>query len=632
MRNFLSKCWGKRRELGFVSLPLFFLALVFLDYAIRLVYRFLGVTRLLSWKPMVFTLCWALLLTALVSLLPKLGRRIAMGALGLLFALLAVAHGVMYNVFGHFFSFSDMNFAGDGAEFFDWAYLRLPKKYYFLIAVFLGLVALAICLCQRPRPWSRPWLRPVLSAGLAVLAAVPIGAVSAYLTPEPIKLTWVTPYQASNEKEVYRIFTDANSSLKLTGLYQYTARNLAISLGLGTDRRSVKELDQFYEARAQEISGSNDRTGALKDKNLIMVMLESIDTWMITPEYMPNLYRLQQNSLELTRFYTPLFLPAATFNTEMITQTGAIPPASGVTNGIYATNQYPLSLAHLFTQRGYSADSFHAWPPKIYNRGNVHLNLGFSHFYHADDLGITDFMQDSQLMKGYELFAPQQSQPFFSFLITYSGHGGYDEGAMDRAAGDHLEEGIALARKAGIQDTPENMGEYERLVAHILETDQFIGEMMDRLESDGMLEDTVLLFYADHYSKYVTDKEFLARLKGLDSSQSVDLYRTPCFFYGGGLEAGQVDKVCSSIDLVPTLVNLFDLDADRRYYIGDDIFGGKGGAVMFPNNGWYDGETYYDGQGGDPDPDRTAALSRRVTASMDTMRTDYFKHWEKAKK
>ena len=84
--------------------------------------------------------------------------------------------------------------------------------------------------------------------------------------------------------------------------------------------------------------------------------------------------------------------------------------------------------------------------------------------------------------------------------------------------------------------------------------------------------------------------------------------------------------------MAPTLVNLFDLDADRRYYIGDDIFGGKGGAVMFPNNGWYDGETYYDGQGGDPDPDRTAALSRRVTASMDTMRTDYFKHWEKAKK
>ena len=175
MRNFLSKCWGKRRELGFVSLPLFFLALVFLDYAIRLVYRFLGVTRLLSWKPMVFTLCWALLLTALVSLLPKLGRRIAMGALGLLFALLAVAHGVMYNVFGHFFSFSDMNFAGDGAEFFDWAYLRLPKKYYFLIAVFWGWSRWPSVCASGPGPGPGPGCAPCCPQGWRCWRLCPLG-------------------------------------------------------------------------------------------------------------------------------------------------------------------------------------------------------------------------------------------------------------------------------------------------------------------------------------------------------------------------------------------------------------------------------------------------------------------------
>ena len=51
------------RRFGIVSLPLFFMALVFLDYAFRWVYAGVGGTRLLSLKPMAFTGCWALLIT-----------------------------------------------------------------------------------------------------------------------------------------------------------------------------------------------------------------------------------------------------------------------------------------------------------------------------------------------------------------------------------------------------------------------------------------------------------------------------------------------------------------------------------------------------------------------------------------
>ena len=56
-----------------------------------------------------------------------------------------------------------------------------------------------------------------------------------------------------------------------------------------------------------------------------MVMLESIDTWLLTPEYMPNLYALQQQGTNFVHNYTPLFLSAGTFNTEFISQTGLLP-------------------------------------------------------------------------------------------------------------------------------------------------------------------------------------------------------------------------------------------------------------------------------------------------------------------
>ena len=91
MKETLSKLTQKLSPL---SLPLFFLALVFLDYALRFVYASLGNTRLLSLRPMAFTLGWALLLTSLISLLPRLGRRIAIGLLTGLFGFLALLHGV----------------------------------------------------------------------------------------------------------------------------------------------------------------------------------------------------------------------------------------------------------------------------------------------------------------------------------------------------------------------------------------------------------------------------------------------------------------------------------------------------------------------------------------------------------
>ena len=166
------------------SLPLFFLALVFLDYATRFVYGFAGPTRLLALWPMLFTGGWALLLTALTALLPRLGRRIAMGALGLFYSFLALLNGVMFNIFGHFFSFADMNFAGDGAKFFSWTYLRLPKKFWFFLGVFLLMTALAILLAGEPGGRWKSWKVRVGALALAGLSLAPLAWASHSLTPK----------------------------------------------------------------------------------------------------------------------------------------------------------------------------------------------------------------------------------------------------------------------------------------------------------------------------------------------------------------------------------------------------------------------------------------------------------------
>ncbi len=617
-----------RAKLAWASLPLCFAGLFLFDAALRYFYRFAGSTRFLDWRALVFTAAWSLLLTGVCALVPPLVRRILMCVYAVFFGFLSLLHGVMFNIFGKFFSFSDTSFAGDGARFFSWSYFNLRKALLacILLAI-LCLVAGAI-LVPKHTPGKRRWPLRVGAAVAAVASVVCIVVLHQSLLPKEDTMWWGNTFDPSSEEQSYKEFTDSNRNLLITGLYQYTVRDFVVSFGLEGAPIELGELDQYYEERTQEISEENEMTGVFEGKNLIMVMLESVDTWLITPEYMPNLYNLQQEGTDFVHHYTPLFLSAGTFNTEFISQTGLLPSVTGLSSSVYSTNSFPNSLAHLFAKEGYTVNSFHSASPDIYSRGSVHTNLGFEAYNNAPILGMDDYMMDSQLINGYDLIAPEGN--FFSFVITYSGHGPYTD-EMSNISDPHLEAAEAAVAKSGVTGSDANMKEYTLAVAHAMETDQFVGELVDRLEEEGRLDDTVLLFYTDHYGKYMTDREFLQQIKGVESG-SPELYRTPFFFYAKGEEPRKVEKYVSAVDIAPTIANLFNLPAEYQYYIGDDIFGDQGGIVFFPNSAWYDGETYYTSDyQGEITPEMqeiTTEVNRREQASFDTLKSDYFAYRE----
>ena len=95
-------------------------------------------------------------------------------------------------------------------------------------------------------------------------------------------------------------------------------------------------------------------TGAFAGKNLILIMMESVDDWLVTPEYMPNLYRLEQEGVYFRNYYAPIFLAAATFNSEFTANTGMIAPEYQVRNSYYSEHALPYSLPNRFRDAGYS--------------------------------------------------------------------------------------------------------------------------------------------------------------------------------------------------------------------------------------------------------------------------------------
>lgn len=617
----------KLKKLSFLSLPLCFLSFVLLDFSFRYFYGFTGQTDLFAWQPLWFTLCWSLLMTAIIALLPRLIRRIVMLVFQVFFSVLVLVHAGMYSVFGRFFSFSDITFAGDGAEFFSWSYIQIRKMLIVCVVFCLLLMILAVILAPKYEKGKKWWIFRIAAGVVAVGCIIAINCIHhTYDLPED-SIYFDSVYGDSVE-ETYADFTNTNECLPMTGLYQYTFRNFCVSFGIGLPTLDTLELDAYYNERGEQISGDNEMTGIFEGKNLIMIMLESIDTFLLQEEYMPNLYGLQQESIQFENHYTPLFLSAATFNTEVMTLTGMIPPTYGFNGSNYMRNDYPLSLPNLFRNAGYSANTFHPSNPHIYNRGDIHVNFGMEAYHNWEDMGMENYALDSEMLNGYDQMVSDDS--FFTFIITYSGHGPYTE-AMATIGDVHYDEAVAAVERAGISsDNEDTMEQYIRAVSHAMETDAFIGELLDRLEEDGHIDDTVLVLYTDHYGKYLTDEEFIKELKGVGSDNPEDLYKTPFMIYAKDIEPQVVSKYTSSIDIVPTLVNMFDLDADRRYYVGDDIFGDKGGMVMFSDYTWCSAEYTVKEAASVIDEETLAMVAdwkKRIDMSMETMISNYFKGW-----
>ncbi len=604
-----------------------FLAYFFLDFSLRLFYGAMSNVPLWAWQPLVFTLLWSGTMTAIAALLPRTGRRIFLLVTFVPLALLTIAHCVLYQLTGTCFSFADLAYAGDGARFVSAAYFHLKVGQWLSIAVCLALMLCAVIFTPKTHVGRRGG---IAAAVLAAACAAGIFVVHTVLMPKggavehSEYLAWDNAASHDTLADAYAEFTNANRCLMFSGLYQYTVRGAVVTLWPQTtaDTERIAELDAYYAAHPKQ-AADTPMTGAFAGKNLIFIMMESMDDWLVTPEYMPNLYRLEQEGVYFRNYYAPIFLAAATFNSEFTANTGMIAPEYQVRNSYYTEHALPYSLPNRFRGAGYCARSFHAANPNIYNRGQIHLNFGYESYNDYGDLGMDDYMLDSQLLRGYDRIV--SDEPFFSFIITYSGHGPYTE-EQDTISAPHLARARAVIDYSTVPYTTEaQKEEYTRAVAQAMETDAFIGGLRKQLEADGHAEDTVLVLFTDHYCKYFSDTELIEGIKG--TSDHNLLSNVPFVIWTEGITPQVYDKYVSTMDIAPTIVDLFSLDADLRYYIGNDMFGPDGGVVYFRNYAWYDGKTYDTGNDASTNPAVLAMreqVREQIDVSQDTFRYDYF--------
>ena len=118
-----------------------------------------------------------------------------------------------------------------------------------------------------------------------------------------------------------------------------------------------------------------------------------------------------------------------------------------------------------------------------------------------------------------------------------------------------------------------------------IEFDKSLELLMSNLERDGKLDDTVFVIASDHYPYGLSNEDISGYVDWMKNA-NFDLYRNSLVIYNSEIETKVIDKPVGSIDIIPTLYNLFGIEYDSRLLMGKDILSSSEGLVIFYNKSW----------------------------------------------
>lgn len=369
------------------------------------------------------------------------------------------------------------------------------------------------------------------------------------------------------------------------------------SMSLDLDQRiaadtdeTVKELDTYVNSLTA--SSKNAYTGLFEGKNLIMICAEAYCDAVVSEELTPTLYRLIHNGIYFSDFYQPAW--GGSTSTGEYSMLMGIAPLDGV-DTILEVQDHNLyfTLGNQLQREGYFSECYHNGEYDFYSRQLTHENLGYSTFlalgngledltgWYPSDAKMFDITMDTYMSK----------QPFSVYYMTIDGHCTYD--ADDELVEEYLDTVIA-ATGGKYKDTTNYYLCYQMGLEKALKV------MVEKLEEAGIADDTVICLTGDHYpyglaesSTFHNSQDYILDLYGYDYTKASWLRdHNNLIIWSGCLENENKDMACEiadpayTLDIVPTLSNLFGLEFDSRLLVGRDVFSDADPLVLWNSYSW----------------------------------------------
>ena len=351
--------------------------------------------------------------------------------------------------------------------------------------------------------------------------------------------------------------------------------------------QTIADMHRYF--RNVEPTYTNEYTGMFEGYNLIWIIGEAFSKWVIDEERTPTLYKMATNGFVFNNFYTPYFAMSTT-DGEYVTMNSLIPKEGVWSYYLTRNNQMPFGFGNMFSARGYLCYGYHNNDFDMYRRDLSHPNVGYIWKAYGNGLNVTHTWPESDL-EMMELTVPEYvgQEPFHIYYITVSGH----------CVWDFTSNAMSIKHQSEVENLPINSLGARAYLAANMEVELAMESLLKQLEEAGVADHTVIALSADHYP-YGLNMEQLHRLTGEDLSVDFELYQNAFILYCPGMEEPvQVDKLGCSMDIAPTLANLFNLPVDSRFYMGRDLLSDSAPLVVMADKSFFDDKMLYNASTGE---------------------------------
>jgi arylsulfatase A-like enzyme len=419
-----------------------------------------------------------------------------------------------------------------------------------------------------------------------------------------------------NDVELYKSMRHKNTFFRKFGTFPLLLENVLSGKPFGGDSASIEELLEFFNG-GEYYPHIPQRWAIDEGNNVIVVMMESVESYMIHPIYTPTLYNLRNQGIDLANFHSKQktdvseaavvlgsypsnknFVQAAD---DWLTLGSSVWDELAPNTGGELTRFFASTTNHLRANGFDTARYFHPNFAYMYRRYTTHPAYGFDMVKFIEDYqdevlamrepGDTNQYRWETPERWFIDAAKNEIMPtdkrFFSFITTINSHGDYKYSDLTP---DTLKLFYSMNDANLAFHGHNKFAEYKVALAKTMQVDLGVKFLMEELgrricETDGvpLADKTTLVFYTDHLSHH----HQIYELKNPSSSaiNQSPTHQLPAFIYSPNLSGVKVEKFTNPFDLVPTIFQLLGIEARMNRYFGYCVFDTENTSVIYSKTG-----------------------------------------------
>lgn len=553
----------------------------------------------------IFLLPISIIFTVLFKLFnnPKVNFWITL-SLTIIITILFCTSFVFKEIYKTFFCLSVLSLSDQALAFTDTAILEISKR---LFQILIFLVPIILLIVFRKKLNFRRIRKKDLPYFILFIITIPVIVLLFFLTRNDYNSYYKLFYKVNNNAlnienlgvvtstylDLKRIIIDFkepipsiiidddkddNLETKPTEIvYDYNKIDIDFdNLITNENNNTIKKMHEYFKNDQPTLQ--NKYTNYFKDKNLIVIMGESFSSIAVNPTLTPTLYKMVNSSFVFDNFYTPVNL--STIGGEFQDLTGLFADLSDL-NRYWrkGTNYFPYGLGTVFKNSGYNTYAYHANYGTFQNR-NIYLGkMGFDNFLYRGN-GLEKLMncnlwpQSDLDMVNVTYDKWINDDKFMVYYVSVSGHMPYfiSNNNMTKRNWDKVKD-LDLSSDA------------KGYLAANIELDKALESLINKLDENGKLDDTVIALVADHYP-YAMELDTINELSTYKRDSVIEVNHNNLIIWNSKMETVNIDKVGSQLDFIPTIYNLFGMEYDSRLFMGKDILSTEPGLAFFANRSW----------------------------------------------